>query len=710
MTRIRTLFAVLVIVQFIGSGNAHATPGCSAAMPAPASSPVTDATSATNQDAADYCQWHYANPSASNGQVTNGGGDSGNFYGTATAPTPDSASCATPPCITSNGIRQDAGVTNILYNNFYPGMTINNTTTCRFVDNDNAAVGTGDLFVPQRSLNEYTDFIAHAPNIVVSYCVQAQSQIPYKATASYGSEFELWGGGATNGGATPATSEQTFSLPLARETWNGNYVAAPTSFTVSPPFVYTRKDCVNDAAGNALCNSWQVSESQTVTYVTAPNTNPDCTAANDLRTIGGGNGATDCDGSWAVSKVAIACTINENGVLYSGSGSLSCLAHYNPPAIQSCSANGMTYADGATYQVAVTGTATSTTTPPAPACGSGYTGTQTCATAFDYTYTCNDGIGTLTGTSTPTINVASCTGCTGGENTAFGASCTAGQEVGLNEAHAFVYVFPQLTSCSSNATPTQTNLTCYWGAGGTNVADPFPCQFTQADPSGAPICNNNMGVAYGNNLTIYGYIGTPQDGMPLSGPPSENSVEGVSDPMVLSNISEITAQDINTNLQFCTSTIDVPEQIYTQGFPGHPELNSWFGVCYDGSYNAPSSGTYTLWTAADDGMAVYIDDNLIVDNENGVVANVLHDDLSGWDENLIQNYVNDVLGGSSQYQGDRTIPWQVSLAAGEHTIMVKYYQSYPTYLGEQLLVTPPGGTEGYMQLGAPINDVYQCPH
>jgi hypothetical protein len=382
MTRFRTLLAVLVIVQFVGSCSAHATPGCSATMPvtntsAPTSSVNSSVGSSTSQDQADYCQYHY------------GSGDSGNYWGSATAPTPDGALCAQTPCNPSNGVRQDAGVINILYNNFYTGMTSATTTTCRFIDNDNTVSSTGDLFVPQRSLREYTNFVESAPKIAAAYCVQGQANYPYTATASYVSGYELWGnGGPVTNNAGLTTSSQAFNLPTTR--LGQSSPTEPQSPAAPISFSYKRQDCTKDAAGTTLCKQRNIVETQTVVFATVPSTNSPC--SNPLSIT------VDCDGSWGGATIAVSCSVD--GITYLGTGAATCLADYSPPTPAACG----TEADGTTWSSAVAGS------PATSVCPTGSTGTQSCPTTVTSTYTCNNGTSILDSSSA--VTGTSCTGCT----------------------------------------------------------------------------------------------------------------------------------------------------------------------------------------------------------------------------------------------------------------------------------------------------------
>ena len=361
---------VLVLAEFATAGSAHAIPGCSGAM---------DPSS---------CQFRFTNPT-----TTIGGGDSGDDYGAATAPTPSTASCPSSspslvsasspasPCIYSDGVRQDHGVTDVLYNNFYPGATASSTTSCRFVDNTNVSASGGDLFVPQRSLNEFASFIAHAPGIAVAYCTQG-AIYPYVATASYADGFKLWddNGAITDTANAPFTGTTIFTLPTTRVP----NVSPPQT---ANPISYTRQDCAHGTAGAALCRTRAIVETQTVTIAAAQNPDIlDCTTPTLLNSI-------DCDWHWtAASRPVSSFTID--GVAYP-----SATADYDPPGSRPCGSE----PNGAIWSSATAGLPSTGPCPP------GYSGTQSCPTLIVNQYTCSAGASVLSNTGMQTGIV--CTGC-----------------------------------------------------------------------------------------------------------------------------------------------------------------------------------------------------------------------------------------------------------------------------------------------------------
>jgi hypothetical protein len=91
-----------------------------------------------------------------------------------------------------------------------------------------------------------------------------------------------------------------------------------------------------------------------------------------------------------------------------------------------------------------------------------------------------------------------------------------------------------------------------------------------------------------------------------------------------------------------TSSLNVPPQSFTAGFPGVTKRNEWFAIDYTGRFWITDPGPYTFSLLSDDGSKLYLDDRLLIDNDG------LHppDEKSGG----------------------------LELAAGLHTIRVSYFQ------------------------------------
>jgi hypothetical protein len=107
------------------------------------------------------------------------------------------------------------------------------------------------------------------------------------------------------------------------------------------------------------------------------------------------------------------------------------------------------------------------------------------------------------------------------------------------------------------------------------------------------------------------------------------------------------------------------------GSPGSGVPSDLFAVRWTGSLTAPTSGTYTIYVTADDGVRVWIDGNLVID---------------AW-----------------KVQPPTEYSWTGPLSAGKHTIKIEYYEN--TYGAVMKLGwTTPGGTKVY-----PIPSSYLSP-
>ena len=109
-------------------------------------------------------------------------------------------------------------------------------------------------------------------------------------------------------------------------------------------------------------------------------------------------------------------------------------------------------------------------------------------------------------------------------------------------------------------------------------------------------------------------------------------------------------------------TLDVPHQQFwkTGGIPGVTRRTDWFGIDYYGAFRVATRGEYEFRLVSDDGARLYIDDDLVVDQD------ALHN-------------IADQTG-------------KVMLEAGSHAIHLPYFQGPPISVALQLFVKRPGGT------------------
>ena len=64
-----------------------------------------------------------------------------------------------------------------------------------------------------------------------------------------------------------------------------------------------------------------------------------------------------------------------------------------------------------------------------------------------------------------------------------------------------------------------------------------------------------------------------------------------------------------------TSELDVPAQDFHQGFPGVTRRFEWFAIDYTGRFWIAKPGAYRFVLTSDDGSRLYIDDQLVIDND-----------------------------------------------------------------------------------------------
>jgi hypothetical protein len=113
--------------------------------------------------------------------------------------------------------------------------------------------------------------------------------------------------------------------------------------------------------------------------------------------------------------------------------------------------------------------------------------------------------------------------------------------------------------------------------------------------------------------------------------------------------------------KICMLKFDVPQRSFREGFPGLPNLFEWFALDARAKLIIPTTGIYRFRMNSDDGSLLYINNELIIDNDG-------------------------VHGTKSK---DATI----SLNSGEHDFQLRYFQGPAEDIALQLFWTPPGGNE-----------------
>jgi hypothetical protein len=107
-----------------------------------------------------------------------------------------------------------------------------------------------------------------------------------------------------------------------------------------------------------------------------------------------------------------------------------------------------------------------------------------------------------------------------------------------------------------------------------------------------------------------------------------------------------------------TSSLNLPPQDFRLGFPGVTKRIEWFAIDYAGKFWINDPGIYTFSLLSDDGSKLYIDDEVVIDNDG--------------------------VHRPEEKTGD------VALAGGIHRIRVSYFQGPKFYVALVLKIAGPG--------------------
>jgi PA14 domain len=109
-----------------------------------------------------------------------------------------------------------------------------------------------------------------------------------------------------------------------------------------------------------------------------------------------------------------------------------------------------------------------------------------------------------------------------------------------------------------------------------------------------------------------------------------------------------------------TNRLDIPNRSFKDGFPGLTDRFEWFGIDYRGQCRF-IAGEHTFRLSSDDGSRLYVDDQLVINNDG------VHSEVS--------------LGA------------KLKLEPGLHRVRVTYFQGPATEIALQFFVTNPGSSE-----------------
>jgi hypothetical protein len=125
-------------------------------------------------------------------------------------------------------------------------------------------------------------------------------------------------------------------------------------------------------------------------------------------------------------------------------------------------------------------------------------------------------------------------------------------------------------------------------------------------------------------------------------------------------------KDYKSLLTLYTKKIDVPTRNFTEGFPGLENVFEWFGIQYRGSVAIKKPGLYTFRLLSDDGSKLYVDSNLVIEND-GIHA-------------------------------PKSKTGEIYLSPGTYPLRVDYFQGPRMQIALQLFVAPPGEGERLFDL------------
>jgi hypothetical protein len=107
-----------------------------------------------------------------------------------------------------------------------------------------------------------------------------------------------------------------------------------------------------------------------------------------------------------------------------------------------------------------------------------------------------------------------------------------------------------------------------------------------------------------------------------------------------------------------TKSLNIPPQDFELGFPGVTKRFEWFAIDYTGRFWVEKPGDYGFSLTSDDGANLYIDHELVIDNDG--------------------------------QHATRERPGAVQLTRGVHDIRVSYFQGPRFHVALILKIAPPG--------------------
>jgi hypothetical protein len=86
-------------------------------------------------------------------------------------------------------------------------------------------------------------------------------------------------------------------------------------------------------------------------------------------------------------------------------------------------------------------------------------------------------------------------------------------------------------------------------------------------------------------------------------------------PVGKTRISDVLDTECRYVATVYADTLDIPERLFYDGFPGVSNRSDWFLIDYTGVFKVTSYGTYVFRLHSDDGSYLFIDDALVIEND-----------------------------------------------------------------------------------------------
>jgi hypothetical protein len=115
-----------------------------------------------------------------------------------------------------------------------------------------------------------------------------------------------------------------------------------------------------------------------------------------------------------------------------------------------------------------------------------------------------------------------------------------------------------------------------------------------------------------------------------------------------------------TTATACMEAFQIPNRAWSDGFPGQPSLIEWFAIRATSSLTIGTTGKHYFKLNADDGAKLYIDGQLVVDNDG--------------------------------QHAEKAVVGSINLTKGQHDIVIEYFQGPRYHIALELFWKTPGSS------------------